>query len=382
MILIVDDKIENIKALKKILESQNFEVDTALSGEDALKKVLKHDYQLVILDVQMPGMDGFEVAEAISGISKTSELPIIFLSAVNVSKAFITKGYTSGGHDYLVKPVDPDILVLKIKMFVKLQEQAKELARTQLELRKEIEHRIRAEERKDEFIGMASHEVKTPLTSVKAYIQLAGVAVHDNKIARALQFINKANNQVDKLNQMMTELLDIAKMESGRLDFNLSEFNIGQLLDDVLDIFRQSNPEREVIRSGNASVRIRGDALRLEQVILNYLSNAAKYSPETEKIHLDIYQSPNNEIKICVKDHGIGIAENEQVNLFTKFYRTKQSSAEYRGLGMGLYLCAKIIKFHGGKYGVESQLTKGSTFYFTLPTSAEIAIDIQNTQTS
>ncbi|MBK1438531.1 hybrid sensor histidine kinase/response regulator [Parapedobacter sp. ISTM3] len=382
MILIVDDKIENIKALKKILTAQGFEVDTASSGEEALKKVLKNDYQLVILDVQMPGMDGFEVAEAISGISKTSELPIIFLSAVNVSKAFITKGYTSGGHDYLVKPIDPDILVLKIKMFIKLQEQAKELARTQQELRNEIAHRIRAEEKKDEFIGMASHEVKTPLTSVKAYIQLAGVAIHDNKIARALQFINKANNQVDKLNHMMTELLDIAKMESGRLDFNLSEFNLNQLLDDVLDIFQQSNPEREVIRSGNADIVVRGDALRLEQVILNYLSNAAKYSPETEKIHLDACETPDNEIRISVKDHGIGIDKKEQVNLFTKFYRTKQSSAEYRGLGMGLYLCAEIVKFHGGKYGVESQLEKGSTFYFTLPASARITVNTPPPQTS
>src|SRR5690606_26914056 len=106
MILIVDDKIENITALTKILVSQQFEVDSALSGEEALKKVLKNEYQLVILDVQMPGMDGFEVAEAISGIRKTSELPIIFLSAVNISKAFITRGYTSGGQDYLVKPVD------------------------------------------------------------------------------------------------------------------------------------------------------------------------------------------------------------------------------------------------------------------------------------
>ncbi|SFC34270.1 Signal transduction histidine kinase [Parapedobacter composti] len=367
MILIVDDKIENITALKKILASQGLPVDTALSGEEALKKVLKREYQLVVLDVQMPGMDGFEVAEAISGISKTSDLPIIFLSAVNVSKAFITKGYTSGGHDYLVKPVDPDILVLKIKMFIKLQEQAKELARTQEELRNEIEQRKRLEEKKDEFIGMVSHEVKTPLTSVKAYIQLAGAAIQDNKINRALQFVTKANNQVDKLNQMMTELLDIAKMESGVLDYNLSEFNFSQLLDDVLDIFKQSHPERSVVLTGNTNITIRGDALRLEQVLLNYLSNAAKYSPETEKIYVNVAQSAGDMVKICVRDNGIGIEKEEQDKLFNKFYRTKQSSAKYRGLGMGLYLCAEIIKFHGGEYGVTSELKKGSTFYFTLP---------------
>ncbi|MFC3196135.1 response regulator [Parapedobacter deserti] len=366
MILIVDDKIENITALRKILHSHDLAVDTALSGEEALKKVLKNDYQLIILDVQMPGMDGFEVAEAISGISKTSELPIIFLSAVNVSKAFITKGYASGGHDYLVKPVDPDILVLKIRTFIKLQEQANELARIQQELRSEIEQRKDLEEKKDQFIGMVSHEVKTPLTSVKAYVQLAEAALHDNKTARAFQFINKANNQVDKLNHMMTALLDVAKIESGMLDFNLSDFNFNDLLEDALDIFKKSHPDRRVVRSGDADVTIRGDMIRLEQVLLNYLSNAAKYSPSHKEIRLDI-RLANNEIEVQVTDEGIGITAEEQTNLFKKFYRTKQSMAEYRGMGMGLYLCAEIISFHSGRYGAKSQLGKGSTFYFILP---------------
>lgn len=366
MILIVDDKIENITALSKILVSQHFDVDSALSGEEALKKVLKNEYQLVILDVQMPGMDGFEVAEAISGIRKTSELPIIFLSAVNVSKAFITKGYTSGGHDYLVKPVDPDILVLKIRTFIKLQEQTKELARTQEELRNEIEQRKRLEEKKDELMGMVSHEVKTPLTSVKAYIQLAGVAVHNDRKENALQFINKADSQIEKLNQMMNALLDMAKMEAGMLDFNVADFNLNQLVDGALDIFIQSNPERKVVREGDADIVLRGDLLRLEQVILNYLSNAAKYSPETETIYVTIRKTPRN-VEICVIDNGIGIDLEDQANLFKKFYRTQQSIAEYRGMGMGLYLCAEIVKFHGGAYGVKSNPQKGSTFYFTLP---------------
>jgi len=366
MILIVDDKIENITALTKILVSQQFEVDSALSGEEALKKVLKHEYQLVILDVQMPGMDGFEVAEAISGIRKTSELPIIFLSAVNISKAFITRGYTSGGQDYLVKPVDPDILVLKIRTFVKLQEQTKELARIQQELRNEIEQRKRLEEKKDEFIGMISHEVKTPLTSVKAYIQLAGVAVHSNRKEHALQFINKADNQIGKLNQMMMALLDMAKMEAGMLDFNVAEFNLSQLIEGALDIFSQNNPEREVTQTGDADIVLRGDLLRLEQVVLNYLSNAAKYSPEHELIHVDI-QKRGDHVAISVTDKGIGIAEEDQAKLFKKFYRTEQSIASYRGMGMGLYLCAEIITFHGGTYGVKSLPEEGSTFYFTLP---------------
>src|SRR5690606_16848172 len=294
MILIVDDKIENITALKKILESQGLVVDTALSGEEALKKVLKNDYQLMVLDVQMPGMDGFEVAEAISGIAKTNDLPIIFLSAVNISKDFITRGYASGGHDYLVKPLDPDILVLKIRMFIKLQEQAKELARTQLELRKEMERRKQIEERKDEFIGIASHELKTPLTSAKAYMQLAEISVNQQNTEKTLQCITKANVQINKLNQLITTLLDISKMESGMLDYIVSEFHVEQLIDNAVDIFKQAHPEWEVVRSGSADVLINGDAMRLEQVLLNYLSNAAKYAPGTNKIYLNVKVLPGD----------------------------------------------------------------------------------------
>lgn len=145
MILIVDDRQENIFSLQKLLELHRFEVDTASSGEEALRKILKASYSLIILDVQMPGMDGFEVAEAITGYSKSKDIPIIFLSAVNTDKRFITKGYSSGAMDYVTKPFDPDILLLKVKTFVRLHEQTQELNAIQKTLREEIEFRKQAE---------------------------------------------------------------------------------------------------------------------------------------------------------------------------------------------------------------------------------------------
>lgn len=145
MILIVDDKPENIFSLKSLLTVHNFAVDTAESGEAALKKVLSNDYALIIMDVQMPGMDGFEAAEALSGFNKAKDTPIIFLSAVNTEKRFITKGYTSGGTDYVTKPVDPDILLLKVRTFYKLSEQTKALKKAQAMLRREVDLRRQAE---------------------------------------------------------------------------------------------------------------------------------------------------------------------------------------------------------------------------------------------
>ncbi|RXK86333.1 hybrid sensor histidine kinase/response regulator [Filimonas effusa] len=175
MILIVDDRQENIYSLQKILELNGFEIDAATSGEEALKKILKVQYDLIILDVQMPGMDGFEVAETIKGHSKSKDIPIIFLSAVNIEKKFITKGYTSGGIDYIAKPFDPDILLLKVKTFHKLRRQTIELNETQKTLRAEIEYRKQAESDLSESVD----ELRSILQSIPqiAFTANAGGAV-------------------------------------------------------------------------------------------------------------------------------------------------------------------------------------------------------------
>lgn len=180
MILIVDDKPENIFSLKSLLTLHKFKVDTAESGEEALKKVLNHNYSLIILDVQMPGMDGFEVADTISSFNKAKDIPIIFLSAVNTDKKFITKGYTSGGTDYVTKPVDADILLLKVKTFYKLSEQTRELQKTQLSLRNEIKLREQAQLEQAEGI----QELKAVMESLP---QIAFTLDKDG----AIQYVNE-----------------------------------------------------------------------------------------------------------------------------------------------------------------------------------------------
>jgi signal transduction histidine kinase len=370
MILIVDDKSENIIALKKILETHDFEVDTALSGEEALKKVLKNPYKLIILDVQMPGMDGFEVAEAISGYSKTKDIPIIFLSAVKINKEFISKGYASGGRDYLVKPIDPDILILKIRTFIKLYEQTFELNRTQAALLEEIEFRKEAESKKDEFISIASHELNTPLTSVKGYLQLAERAFDKNETDKTKSYLGRTKTQLDKLNQLVADLLNSSKIASGRLEFQNAVFDFEPFIDSAIDIISQANAGVEIVRKGYAPVKVYGDQVRLEQVLHNYLTNAIKYSPGSEKVFVDI-EVNNGEVLVKVTDTGIGIPPEKQKQLFDKFYRVEESSNRFQGLGMGLYICAEIIKRHSGSYGVNSRPGKGSTFYFTVPVYTE-----------
>ena len=483
MILIVDDKPENIFSLKSILELHSFIIDSALSGEEALKKALKHSYALIILDVQMPGMDGFEVAEILASSKNTKDTPIIFLSAVNTEKKFITKGYSSGAIDYIIKPIDPDILLLKVKIFNRLYEQKRELnlmqqnlhseiefrKKTQLQIQEkvqelhsileaipqiaftattdgkiefvntqwydytstthkfpdnhpedvnidevwhktlqlgeplELEIRIKeinksqyryhllrvipvkedglivkwvgsftdieeqkhAAQKKDEFLTIASHELKTPLTSIKAYVQLLDQLILPENHTKP--YINRTLLQVNKLDNLVNDLLDISKIESDKLKFELTTIDFAELLSATLDIFYQIYPKHNIIIKGNTSVNIIGNAVRLEQVIINFLTNAIKYAPDSTEIHVYTELKNTKEFYFGVQDFGIGISKENQADVFGKFFRVNQTAKHIQGLGIGLYICSEILKIHSAKFGVESEPGKGSLFYFILP---------------
>lgn len=366
MILIVDDTPENLYSLKKILERSGFEVDTAESGEDALKKILKNSYFLIILDVQMPGMDGFEIAETLSGYSKTKDIPIIFLSAVNTDKKFITKGYASGGLDYVTKPFDPDILLLKVKTFYRLYQQNQELTKIQAELLTEIESRKAAENKKDEFISIASHELKTPLTSVIGYIQLLQRSLKKYEDKTVDNFLGRTNLQLGKLKNLIGDLLDISKIENGKIEFNKKDFDFHAMLQSSIDIVQQTQ-ECSIIHKKSVEAQVYGDEMRIEQVIINYLTNAIKYSPDCSEVHIESSITGDEEIQLKVKDFGIGIPKEMQSQLFEKFYRVEGSATRFQGLGIGLYISSEIIKRHKGTWGVVSAPGKGSEFWFKIP---------------
>jgi signal transduction histidine kinase/DNA-binding response OmpR family regulator len=476
MILIVDDRPENILSLRSILELHSFKVDTAGSGEEALKKTLKSDYFLIILDVQMPLMDGFEVAEFLSGNTRTRDIPIIFLSAVSTEKRFITKGYSSGAIDYIVKPIDPDILILKVKTLHKLFEQKRELHEARERLQAEVEFRKKAQQqlsekahelnsilaslpqvaftanavgvidfvndhwytyatlinefpkthpddfdfgtcwqvllkdkklvekelriasigsdeykyhllrivpvmenntlvkwvgsftdideqkqaiaRKDEFLGMVSHELKTPLTVISGYVQLLDLLVKDESV-KGLQ--KKAKQQVNKLEKLINDLLEVSKIEKGALSFKLQPLEFHSFLQATLDTLQLINPGCSITQGPPVDAWINGNALRLEQVILNFVSNAIKYSPKEKPVHIITKITADNRLYFGVQDEGIGIAAGNQQDVFNKFYRVPEAAGYAQGLGIGLFICAQILHMH------EIEAGKCSHFYFTLP---------------
>lgn len=487
MILIVDDNQNNIYSLKKLLESKDFQVDTANSGEEALGKALKNNYALIILDVQMPGMDGFEVAENFAGYSKTKEIPIIFLSAVNTEKKFITRGYNSGGKDYVTKPIDPEILMLKVKTFYNMQENSLAMKKTQQSLELEVKGRREAqvsmkseidhfqlmlealpqiaftlnedgivnfvnkkwfeysssdqefpethsddlnideefqrckkkgkalelevriknidsgeyryhllrmspvyqnkklknwvgtftdiedqkkvEKEKDEFLSIASHELKTPLTSIKAYMQLLDRKLKLNTENTEAVFVTKALDQIEKLNMLITDLLDVSKIENGKLKINKKPNDLEKLIHNTIDTILQTHENQNVKierHIGKIDQLISFDDIRIEQVLINFLTNAIKYSPENNQVIVTTFVD-DDEVKVSVTDFGIGIPDFKQDAVFRKFYRVEESSVQFQGMGIGLYICSEIIKQHHGTIGLSSKLEEGSTFYFTLP---------------
>lgn len=226
-------------------------------------------------------------------------------------------------------------------------------------------------QKKDEFMSIASHELKTPITSMKAALQIVERLTAANKDhAQIHSFIEKANKQVNKLTGLVEDLLDVTKIHSGKMQFNRSVFFIDEVLQDCLDQIKHHSQTHKVLVNGLSDISIFADKHRIEQVIINFLSNAIKYSPGADKILINL-QIEGNDIKISVTDFGIGIPADKIRFIFDRFFRVQESSQKFSGLGLGLFISSEIVKRHGGNIGVDSIEGKGSTFWFTLPLDAE-----------
>ena len=229
----------------------------------------------------------------------------------------------------------------------------------------DIDEQVMKEHKKDEFISIASHEMKTPLTTAKAYLQLLELSL-DETNEKAILYARKASLSVKRLNELITELLDVSKIQYGKLNYNISSFDFNQMIDNSVEDMQYSNPKHKIVKTGSIQQEITGDKNRLQQVVINLLSNAIKYSPESATVFVNVMEE-NNEIKVSVKDSGIGISKYNLEKIFDRYYRVEEHAIQFQGLGIGLYISYEIIKRHQGKLWAESELGKGSIFHFTLP---------------
>lgn len=385
MILIVDDKQENLFSLKTLLRLNLYEVDTASSGEEALKKILKQEYELIILDVQMPGMDGYEVAENITGYSKSKDIPIIFLSAVNIDKRFITKGYTSGGVDYITKPFDPELLLLKIKTFSRLYRQTKELNDIKHNLEQKVEERTAAlmEANKEleasntelqQYAFIASHDLQEPLRKIITFSQIVKERFMHND--DATQYINRIIASSERMRSLINDLLNYSKLAV------MYEFKVSPLQaivqDAVTDLELAIKEKKAEISVENLpSIEVIPDQMR--QVFQNIISNAIKFSKPDTTPEIKIWgefteeNSANSKAaikgdhyRIYIADRGIGFNEEYLNKIFTMFQRL-HGRTEYEGTGIGLSIVKKIVEKHNGMVTARSREGEGTTFIIVLP---------------
>jgi signal transduction histidine kinase len=382
-ILIVDDKIENIIALEKLLGDFKVEFVRAFSGNEALVNTFLHDFALAIIDIQMPDMDGYETVELMRQEEGTKYLPIIFVSAIYKDDFYIIKGIESGAFDFISKPIVPEILKGKVKVFLDIYTQQKEIERMNAELKRDIRKRKKAEkalkqhaqqlqernEELDAFSHTVAHDLKNPLGSIMGFAEFLFDDYSELSKKEILKYISIILNSSNKMHQIINSLLLLASVRTEEIQ--VEELDMQHIVKESLSRLAQ------MIEKSGAEIKLTdvwpiavGYTPWIEEVWTNYLNNAIKYggTPPHIEIGTDIGKSkkiPEGMARFWIQDNGPGISAENQKLLFKKFERLDQAKTE--GHGLGLSIVRRIIEKLGGEVGVESEQGKGSLFYFTLP---------------
>lgn len=378
-ILIVDDLPENLISLESILEDFDIRIVRATSGIEALKLTLKEEFALVILDVQMPEMNGYETLELMRQRKKTRYLPVIFVSAIHQSDLHIIKGIETGAVDFIPKPVIPDILRGKVKIFLDLYNQRVRLDRllrdmeeANLNLKAAKDKAEEATRVKSMFLANMSHEIRTPLNGV---IGISRLLQKSELNAEQQDLINIIAKSGENLMLIINDILDFSKIESGQVQFETISFQLRDMVKNIYQLLRFKAEEKGLNFSytidENVPSVLCGDPLRINQILMNLVNNAIKFTPQGKveiRIELVDEYEQSSRILFRVIDTGIGISEEGKQVLFKEFQQTESSmSRRYGGTGLGLAISKNLVNLMNGEINVISTEGKGTEFYFRLP---------------
>ena len=384
-LLIVDDLPENLLALDALLQAPGIRVHQAESAEQALELLLRHEFALAILDVQMPGMDGFQLAELMRGTERTKQIPIVFVSAAGRELNYAFKGYESGAVDFMQKPLDAHAVRSKVSVFVDLYRGRKRLAR-QLEAleqsrreqevlldelrstQAELEGAVRM---RDDFMSIVSHELKTPLNTLILEVQLRKLQLGRNNLEafseeRLRNMVDKDERQIQSLIRLIDDMLDVSRIRTGKLSIRPSRTDLAQLVGNVVESFAAQMEACgcELQLERNEPIIGVWDAFRIEQVLANLLTNAMRYGAG-KPVHVGVASCAEGAC-IEVRDHGIGISPQSLERIFCQFERAEGSESS-AGLGLGLFIADQIVRAHNGRIQVQSEEGQGSLFRVLLP---------------
>lgn len=369
-ILIVDDNEGNIVVLSEILgQLKQCEITCATTGNEALKQILKQDHQLIILDIKLPDIDGYELARILKSHKRTIDIPIIFCSAIFTAEEWIKKGFELGAIDYLVKPIKEEQLINKIQFYLSLHEKQTELMRELMHTNQELEKQNRA---KSEFLANMSHEIRTPMNGVLGMAQLLQLTELSDE---QKDFVEILISSGKSLLRIINDILDFSKLEAGKVKLEAIEFSIKEFVKETVIPFVVEAEKKNLQVSYHVGEEIpdslKGDSYRLVQILNNLLSNALKFT-HVGSVQLDVSllrrQGSSLLLQFVVRDTGIGIPPNKVDVIFEKFTQADSSTTKnFGGTGLGLAISKSLVAIMEGTIRVESQENSGSSFILNIP---------------
>ena len=366
LLLVVDDTEDNLDLLEFALKRKPVRMLRANGGKECLALAAERQPDLILLDIQMPEMDGFETLRRLRANPATAKIPVVFLTAQRKDVDSIATGLALGAEQYLTKPIDTDELLVRTKMLIDLKRAEAELERT-----------------KADFMAMLVHDLRSPLIGVKSVIELLqdngkGTILNDDHF----ELLNAAHTSAMKLLELISDFLDLSKYEAGTIPFEGSVVPIARFVDPVLDQmdiqFRQRNVKLvKMIQGDLPDVFV--DPAKTEQVVMNLLSNALKFTKsggtitliarlQTEELMATSGPMAKEYVRISIVDNGVGIPSEELSSLFERYKQASSAKiTKQKGTGLGLVICKRIVEAQGGSVTAESEPGKSTTFSFTLP---------------
>lgn len=369
-ILAVDDTPANLHLLGGILLSSGYHVQVAEDGESALKLVHSMSFDLILLDIQLPDIDGFEVCRLLKADPQTHEIPVIFISAY-ADTSTVLRGFDLGGVDYITKPFQVKEVLARVANHLTLVRQRKQIEALWEQDRQRYEM---LDQMKNRFIQMATHDLRNPLNIILGYaVLLEDVEVSERDAEFVRQAAHELQRSTDKMRTLVTDMLDLARLEV-RAQLTKTPISVTTFLERSLVGFQTLANQKQIVLKcipPAEDITVLGDVDRIERVIDNLLSNAIKYTPPGG--HVEVTALANSEqVTIQVSDTGLGIPEEEMPRLFEAFFRSASPEhLKIEGTGLGLSIVKSIVEQHGGQVSATSQFGKGSTFSFTLPLLAQ-----------
>ena len=360
-ILIVDDVVSNVLLLKILLTNEKFQVCTASNGNMCIEMAKSEHPDLILLDVMMPDLNGFDTAVVLKKDPETHEIPIIFLTALN-NPSDLVKGFQVGANDFLTKPFNKEELVMRVMHQIQLVAAKRIIIRQNEELRRTISNR-------DKMYSVIAHDLRSPMASIRMVLNLAVNVVSKEVVGDEIfGLLDKANRESEETHDLLDNLLKWTKSQTGRLSVVYQDLDLDDIVPGVVDIFRMIAEMKKIELKyipADEKLIVHADNDMIKTIIRNFLSNAVKFTPEGKSVEV-FYKREGDFARISVRDHGVGI-EPERVDTIFRTGETTYGTGGEEGSGLGLQLCQDFARKNGGDAHVESTLGEGSTFSFTIP---------------